>query len=52
MDTVKNAFAAWIVASPELHFANVAKKPTSVGIQINEACCLYPWMNIFQGEYE
>ena len=51
MDKVKNEFAAQTFSSPELHFANVAKEPTSAGIQINEACHLYPWMNIFQEEY-
>ena len=48
MDKVKNAFAAWMVSSSELHFTNTAKEPTSAGIQINEACCLYRWINMFQ----
>ena len=42
MDKVKNAFASQIVWSPELHFANVAKEPTSPGIRINEGSCLCP----------
>ena len=44
-------YTAWMVLSPELHFANVEKEPTSASIQINEACRLYPWRNIFQDEY-
>ena len=37
-----NAFAAQMVTSPQLRFVNVAKGPTSAGIQIKEACHLYP----------
>ena len=32
IDKVKNAFAAWMVLSPELHFANVAKEPESADL--------------------
>ena len=32
----------------QLHFTNATKEPTSAYIQMNEACCLYPLMNIFQ----
>ena len=39
------AFAVQMFLSPELHFANVVKEPTSPGIQINEPCRLHPWMN-------
>ena len=48
MGKVKNAFATKMVPSSELHFNNAAKEPTSADIQVNKACCLYPWMNIFQ----
>lgn len=48
MDKVKNAFAARMVSSSELHFTNSAKEPTSAEIQMNEACRLYSLMNTFQ----
>ena len=50
MGKVKNAFATQMVPSSELHFNNAAKEPTSADIQVSKACCLYPWMNIFQEE--
>ena len=48
MDKIKYAFPAQMVSLLELHFINVAKGPTSADIQINDACCLYRLMNLFQ----
>ena len=48
MNKVKNAFAARMASSSEIHFTNAAKGLTPANIQMNEACCLYPLMNIFQ----
>ena len=48
MDKVKNAFAARMVSSSELNFANVVKEPTSADIQMNGTCRFYPLMNMFQ----